>query len=160
MVICYFCHPSTLSSATVPVHMTSVGLNLTLQTDSVPLFRPVSLCCHPEIYCIFKMSLPNAFSIAHSLPNFTVSIYFFHCTFQVFFFCAGQLFFLPFSSCLVFILPLKGVAVFFFSRFFFFKKLGPVLINIGAKSFVIGAILKLPFLYSTSLSGFASAFTL
>lgn len=120
LVICYFCHPSTLSSATVPVHMTSVGLTLTLQTDSVPLlFHPVSLCCHPEIYCIFKMSLPNAFSIAHSLPNFTVSIYFFHCAFQVFFFCVGQLFFLPFSSCLVFILPLKGVAVVFFLDFFF-----------------------------------------
>lgn len=135
LVICYFCHPSTLSSATVPVHMTSVGLNLTLQTDSVPLlFRPVSLCCHPEIYCIFKMSLPNAFSIAHSLPNFAVSIYFFHCTFQVFFFCAGQLFFSPFSSCLVFILPLKGVAVALFLDLLFFLSSGPVLINIGANT--------------------------
>lgn len=135
LVICYFCHPSTLSSATVAVHMTSVGLNLTLQTDSVLLlFCPVSLCCHPEIYCIFKMSLPNAFSIAHSLPNFTVSIYFFHCTFQVFFFCGGQLFFLPFSSCLVFILPLKAVAVAFFLDFFFFLNLGSVLINIGANA--------------------------
>lgn len=114
LFICYFCHPSTLFSHGACSHDLSRPESDIANRLCATVVRPVSLCCHPEIDCIFKMSLPNAFSIAHSLPNFTVSIYFFHCAFQVFFFCAGQLFFLPFSSCLVFILPLKGVVVVFF----------------------------------------------